>query len=78
MLDHKFFRGINLQKIEQRSYKAPYKPLKPAIDLSEVGKTDASIKLESDQEIPEQQRKLVDSQQERFKSFGRFFLGFKK
>lgn len=59
VLAHKFFKGINIKKIVDRKFKAPYIPAKADTTEIQIDKTCEKLLLEQD-DIPEQIKKLID------------------
>ena len=61
ILAHKFFKGINVKKISEKKFKAPYIPKKEDISKITIDKACEKLLLEQD-EIPDKIKKLIDEQ----------------
>ena len=59
ILAHKFFKGVNVKKILEHKFKAPYIPQKSDISMITIDKACEKLLLEQN-EIPDQIKKLID------------------
>jgi serum/glucocorticoid-regulated kinase 2 len=59
ILAHKFFKGVNVKKILEHKFKAPYIPQKSDISIITIDKACEKLLLEQD-EIPDPIKKLID------------------
>ena len=59
ILAHKFFKGINVKKILECKFKAPYIPEKSELTRISIDKACEKLLLEQDT-IPDQIKKLID------------------
>jgi serine/threonine protein kinase len=59
VLAHKFLKGVAVQKIVQRKFKAPYQPKKQDLSNMDIDPQFEKMLLEQD-DIPESIKKLID------------------